>query len=59
MDWWRLRPRVQIGPLYANFARANADAMLLALTLDYPYSGSIAVSGAPFKAATLLLLSGT
>jgi hypothetical protein len=32
--------------------------MLLALTLDYPYSGSIAVSSAPFKAATLLLLSG-
>ena len=34
-------------------------AMLVALMLDYPYSGSIAVSSAPFKAATLLLLSGT
>lgn len=34
-------------------------AMLVALMLDYPYSGSISVSSAPFKAATLLLLSGT
>jgi hypothetical protein len=34
-------------------------AMFVALGLDYPYSGSIAVSSAPFKAATLLLLSGT
>lgn len=33
-------------------------AMLVALMLDYPYSGSIAVSSAPFKASTLLLLSG-
>jgi len=33
-------------------------AMLVALMLDYPYSGSIAVASAPFKAATLLLLSG-
>jgi hypothetical protein len=34
-------------------------AMLVALMLDYPYSGSIAVPSAPFKAATLVLLSGT
>jgi hypothetical protein len=33
-------------------------AMLTALMLDYPYSGSIAVSKAPFNASTLLLLSG-
>jgi hypothetical protein len=33
-------------------------AMLVALVLDYPYSGSIAVSSAPFKAASLLLLAG-
>lgn len=33
-------------------------AMLVALMLDYPYSGSIAVSNAPFKESTLLLLSG-
>ena len=33
-------------------------AMLTALMLDYPYSGAITVSSAPFKAATLLLLSG-
>jgi hypothetical protein len=34
-------------------------AMLVALMLDYPYSGSIAVPSAPFKVATLVLLSGT
>lgn len=33
-------------------------AMLVALMLDYPYSGSIAVPSAPFKVATLVLLSG-
>ena len=33
-------------------------AMLVAVQLDYPYSGSIAVSSAPFKASTLTLLSG-
>jgi len=33
-------------------------AMLVALMLDYPYSGSIAVSKAPFDTPTLLLLSG-
>jgi hypothetical protein len=32
--------------------------MLVALVLDYPYSGSIAVSSAPFKASSLLLLAG-
>ncbi len=34
-------------------------AMLVALMLDYPYSGSIAVSSAPFKVSTLLLLAGS
>jgi Protein of unknown function (DUF4239) len=33
-------------------------AMLVALMLDYPYSGSIAVSSAPFREATLILLAG-
>jgi len=33
-------------------------AMLVALMLDYPYSGSIAVPSAPFKVSTLVLLSG-
>jgi Protein of unknown function (DUF4239) len=33
-------------------------AMLTALMLDYPYSGTIAVSKTPFNPQTLLLLSG-
>jgi hypothetical protein len=33
-------------------------ALLVAMMLDYPYSGSIAVPSAPFKVATLVLLSG-
>jgi hypothetical protein len=33
-------------------------AMLVALMLDFPYSGSIAVSSQPFSPVTLLLLSG-
>jgi hypothetical protein len=33
-------------------------ALLVATQLDFPYSGTIAVSSAPFKAATLVLLSG-
>jgi hypothetical protein len=33
-------------------------ALLVAVQLDYPYSGSIAVSSAPFKTSTLVLLSG-
>jgi hypothetical protein len=33
-------------------------AMLVALMLDFPYSGGIAVSSQPFAPATLLLLSG-
>jgi len=33
-------------------------ALLVAVQLDYPYSGSIAVSNAPFKTSTLVLLSG-
>lgn len=33
-------------------------ALLVAVQLDYPYSGSVAVSNAPFQSATLNLLSG-
>jgi hypothetical protein len=33
-------------------------ALLVATQLDFPYSGTIAVSSAPFKTATLVLLSG-
>jgi hypothetical protein len=33
-------------------------ALLVAVQLDYPYSGNIAVSNAPFKTSTLVLLSG-
>jgi hypothetical protein len=33
-------------------------ALLVAVGLDYPYSGAIAVSSAPFKVSTLMLLSG-
>jgi hypothetical protein len=33
-------------------------ALLVALVLDYPYSGAVAVSSAPFKASSLLLLAG-
>lgn len=33
-------------------------ALLLAVSLDYPYSGTISVSSAPFKESALLLLSG-
>lgn len=34
-------------------------ALLVSVQLDYPYSGSISVSNAPFKASTLILLSGS
>ena len=34
-------------------------AMFVALGLDYPYSGGIAISNAPFSQSTLHLLSGT
>ena len=33
-------------------------AMLVALVLDYPYSGGVAVSSAPFKESALFLLAG-
>jgi Protein of unknown function (DUF4239) len=45
----------------AMIAAASAligTAMLVALVLDYPYSGEIAVSSAPFKASALFLLAG-
>jgi hypothetical protein len=50
--------RIQIAMIGAASSLVGT-AGLLALMLDFPYSGSIAVSSAPFKAATLLLLSGT
>jgi hypothetical protein len=34
-------------------------ALLVAVQLDYPYSGDIAVSKAPFNSSTLVLLSGS
>lgn len=34
-------------------------AMLVALVLDFPYSGGVAVSSTPFKESALMLLSGT
>jgi Protein of unknown function (DUF4239) len=34
-------------------------ALLVSIQLDYPYSGSISVSSAPFKSSTLILLSGS
>jgi hypothetical protein len=49
---------IQIAMIGAASALVGT-AMLVALMLDYPYSGSIAVSSAPFKISTLLLLSGT
>jgi hypothetical protein len=33
-------------------------AMLVALVLDFPYSGAVSVSSSPFKEAALFLLSG-
>ena len=33
-------------------------AMLVALVLDFPYSGGVAVSSAPFKESALMLLAG-
>jgi hypothetical protein len=48
---------VQVGMIGAASALVGT-AMLVALMLDYPYSGSIAVPSAPFKVATLVLLSG-
>lgn len=49
--------RIQIVMIGAASALVGT-AMLVAMMLDYPYSGSIAVSSAPFKVATLVLLSG-
>jgi hypothetical protein len=49
---------IQIAMIGAASALVGT-AMLVALMLDYPYSGSIAVPSTPFKVATLVLLSGT
>jgi hypothetical protein len=52
-----LGERLQVVMIGAASALVGT-AMLVALMLDYPYSGSIAVPSAPFKVATLVLLSG-
>jgi hypothetical protein len=49
--------RIQVAMIGAAAALIGT-AMLVALVLDYPYSGAVAVSSAPFKAASLLLLAG-
>jgi hypothetical protein len=49
--------RIQVAMIGAASALIGT-AMLVALILDFPYSGAIAVSSAPFKAASLLLLAG-
>jgi hypothetical protein len=49
--------RIQVVMIGAASALVGT-AMLVALMLDYPYSGSIAVPSAPFKVATLVLLAG-
>ena len=48
---------VQVAMIGAASALVGT-AMLVALVLDYPYSGSIAVSSTPFSAHSLLLLAG-
>lgn len=49
--------RLQIA-MIGGAATLVATALLVTLMLDYPYSGSVAVSSAPFRASTLLLLAG-
>jgi hypothetical protein len=49
--------RIQVAMIGAASALVGT-AMLVALMLDYPYSGSIAVPSAPFDPSTLLLLAG-
>ncbi|MBV8063898.1 MAG: DUF4239 domain-containing protein [Actinobacteria bacterium] len=50
--------RIQVVMIGAASALVGT-ALLVALTLDYPYSGSIAVSSAPFSPHQLLLLAGS
>lgn len=49
--------RIQVAMIGAAAALIGT-AMLVALVLDYPYSGGIAVSSAPFAPSSLLLLAG-
>ena len=49
--------RLQIA-MIGGAATLVGTALLVALMLDYPYSGSVAVSSAPFATARLLLLAG-
>lgn len=49
--------RIQVAMIAAASALIGT-AMLVALVLDYPYSGAVAVSSEPFKTASLLLLAG-
>lgn len=49
--------RIQVAMIGAASALVGT-AMLVALVLDYPYSGGISVSSAPFREAALALLAG-
>lgn len=49
--------RIQIAMIGAASTLVGT-AMLVALVLDYPYSGSVAVSSGPFATKSLLLLAG-
>jgi hypothetical protein len=49
--------RIQVAMIGAASALIGT-AMLVALVLDYPYSGGISVSSAPFRQAALALLGG-
>ena len=49
--------RIQIVMIGAASALVGI-ALLVAIQLDYPYSGSISVSNQPFRTSTLVLLSG-
>jgi hypothetical protein len=49
--------RIQIAMIGAASVLIGT-AMLVALVLDYPYSGSVAVSNAPFASQSLQLLAG-
>jgi Protein of unknown function (DUF4239) len=50
--------RVQVIMIGAASAMIGI-ALLVALALDYPYSGGITISRAPFRPTTIVMLSGT
>jgi uncharacterized protein DUF4239 len=49
--------RIQVAMIGAASALVGT-AMLVALVLDYPYSGGVSVSSAPFRESALFLLAG-